>query len=430
MCDVKPFALSGNPAHSRRFCGLALALLASVVLASCLPVSERTIKVGALFPLSGEQAPLAQQEYAGIQIARDFVNADGGVAGKPIELIARDLTVREEAEARVADLERAGARVIIGTYSSSLSMPASQAAAKRGMLYWEAGAVADQVTGQGSSLIFRVGATGRNLGSMSSHFIAAVLAPRLHRHPSELRMAIVQESDAYGASVGAAANAQALWEGIPVVATITYEAAAPDWGRVISELRRARPDILVLASYISDGVSFRRAMLADGLHVDALIGSTMAECGPEFGTLLGADAIGVFASDRPTAGFNAAALNPIGQDTYARFAAAYRRARQGEPTEEALAGFTAGWALFHYAMPAARGHLSPHGLARAARTLDLEAGTLPNGAGLRFAETREAMGQNLRAASVIWQWQGLQHSVTVYPPVFATGEPILIPLPR
>jgi hypothetical protein len=40
------------------------------------------------------------------------------------------------------------------------------------------------------------------------------------------------------------------------------------------------------------------------------------------------------------------------------------------------------------------------------------------------------MGQNVRAASVIWQWQGVRHSVTVYPPVFATGVPILIPLPR
>ncbi len=409
-----------------------ITLVASLALASCTSFSDKTIKVGALFPLSGDQAPLAQQEYAGVLLARDFVNADGGVAGKPVELVARDLTLREDAEARVADLKRAGASVIIGTYSSSLSMPASQAAARRGLLYWEAGAVADQVTGQGLPLVFRVGATGRNLGAMSSHFTAEVLAPRLHRQPPELRMAIVQESDAYGTSVGAAARDQAVQEGIPVVAVMTYQAAAPDWPRVLSELRAARPNILVLASYISDGVSFRKAMLADGLHVDALIGSTMAECGPEFGALLGADAIGVFASDRPTAGFNPGALNPVGRATYERFAAAYRKAHHSDPPEEALAGFTAAWALFHDVMPgAARAHdRSPNGIARVARALDLEEGTLPDGAGLRFAGTREALGQNLRAASVIWQWQGVRQSVTVYPPVFATAEPILIPLPR
>ena len=76
------------------------------------------------------------------------------------------------------------------------------------------------------------------------------------------------------------------------------------------------------------------------------------------------------------------------------------------------------------------GDLGASGLAAAARGLDLPAGTLANGAGVRFATTAAAMGQNTRAASVIWQWQGVRHSVTVYPPVFATGSPGFIPLPR
>ena len=39
------------------------------------------------------------------------------------------------------------------------------------------------------------------------------------------------------------------------------------------------------------------------------------------------------------------------------------------------------------------------------------------------------LGQNTRAAAVIWQWQAVRHSVTVWPPVDATGTPQLIPLP-
>jgi len=411
---------------------LLVALLASLGAAACTPLPSSSIKVGALFPLTGAQAPLAQQEYAGVQIAQDFVNADGGVAGRPIELIARDLTTREDAHDRVVALEREGARVIIGTYSSALSLPASQAAQDRGLVYWEAGAVADQVTGRGLPLVFRVGATGRNLGSMSSRFVAQVIAPRLQRRPSDLRMVIVQEGDGYGRSVGDAVRRQAQLEAIPVPATITYGAALPDWPRVLAEVRAARPDILVLASYIPDGVAFRQAMLADGLRVSALIGSTMAQCGPEFGALLGADAVGVFASDRPTAGFNPGALTGIGRAAYDRFAGAFRNQYRLEPTEEALAGFSAAWVLFHEVLPRAAQarDLSPNGIARAARGLDLPEGTLANGAGVKFAASDEALGQNLRAASVIWQWQGIRQSVTVYPPVFATGEPILIPLPR
>jgi len=243
-------------------------------------------------------------------------------------------------------------------------------------------------------------------------------------------MAIVEEDDAYGQSVAAAARTQALAEGMQVVTTVTYLAARPDWPRVLGAVASARPDVLVRASYIPDGVSFRRAMLRSGLHVDALIGSTMAECGPEFGALLGADAIGVFASDRPTAGFNPVALNATGRAMYERFAAAYRGRYHADPTEESLAGFAAGWTLFHYVLPAAGSDLTASGMARAAQSLDLPAGTLANGAGIKFATSDALMGQNVRAASVIWQWQGLRHSVTVYPPVFATGVPILIPLPR
>jgi branched-chain amino acid transport system substrate-binding protein len=388
-----------------------------------------TIKVGAVFPLSGPQAALAKQEYAGVQIARDFVNADGGVDGAPITLITKDLQSEADAAARVQDLKAQGVQSILGAYSSSLSMPVSAAAQSRGLLYWEAGAVADQLTGRGYPLVFRVGATGGNLGTMSSRFAATVLAPRLNLPVWGLRMAIVHNLDGYPSSVATAVAQQAEKEGIQVVANVVYDANVPDWPAVLNQVRTARPNVLVLASYIADGVDFRRAMLKNGLHVDAFIGSTMAQCVPDFGAMMGADAIGVFASDRPPQGFNPDALNGTGRQIYTRFATAYRREFGSDPTEESLAGFSAAWTLFHYVMP--RSHdLGATDLAAAARALDLPDGTLANGAGVKFATSAQAMGQNIRAASVIWQWQGVRHSVTVYPPVFATGSPGFIPLPR
>src|ERR1700730_1904528 len=67
------------------------------------------VKVGAVFPLSGPEAPLAKQEYAGVQIARDLVNADGGVDGAPIELVTRDLTTVSDATARIRAAQAEGA---------------------------------------------------------------------------------------------------------------------------------------------------------------------------------------------------------------------------------------------------------------------------------------------------------------------------------
>src|SRR5437868_935561 len=405
-----------------------------MVLSACAtaptgPSAASTVKVGAVFPLTGPQAPLAKQEFAGVQIARDLVNADGGVDGVPISLLTKDLTTQSDAPARVDELKQQGAQSILGAYSSGLSMSVSAAAQSRGLLYWEAGAVADQLTGRGYPLVFRVGATGSNLGTMSSHFAAQVLAPRLNRGPNQLRMVIVHNVDGYPTSVAAAVKKQAQIEGIPVVGDVQYDARVPDWPTVLDQVRATSPNILVLSSYIGDGVDFRRAMLKRGLHVDAFIGSTMAQCVPDFGAMMGADAIGIFASDRPPAGFNPGALTSTGRAVYNRFAAAYHKEFGSDPTEESLAGFAAAWTLFRYVMPSAH-DASATGLAAAARALDLPAGTLANGAGVRFATAGEQTGQNSRAASVIWQWQGIRNSVTVYPAVFATGTPSFIPLPR
>src|ERR1700674_6035599 len=120
----------------RQLAAIGLVLACAACATAPSPGGAESIKVGAVFPLSGPQAPLARQEYAGVQIARDLVNADGGVDGAPIELITRDLVSESDATARVVDLKAHGARAILGAYSSGLSMPVSAAAQAAGLLYW------------------------------------------------------------------------------------------------------------------------------------------------------------------------------------------------------------------------------------------------------------------------------------------------------
>ncbi|MGI8825668.1 MAG: hypothetical protein ACR2JC_08490 [Chloroflexota bacterium] len=150
--------------------------------------------------------------------------------------------------------------------------------------------------------------------------------------------------------------------------------------------------------------------------------------------MLGADAIGVFASDRPQGGFDSRALRPEARVLYTRLATAWRKQTGSrEPTEEALAGFSAAWVLFHDVLPhAATRNGSPvvPAVVTAARSLNLPLGALVNGAGVRFATGGSRLGQNLRASAIIWQWQGVRHSVVVWPREFATGRITRVPLPR
>jgi branched-chain amino acid transport system substrate-binding protein len=450
-----------------------VAFVVLVVLAGCAspsrppsvaPSSADDIRIGAVFPLASNAGNLAREELAGVQAAADFVNADGGIGGRRIVLNVQNLEPGEDAVPVMTMLKAAGAAVVIGAYSSDLSIPASQAASDAGLVYWEAGAVADRLTGRGLPLVFRVGASGMNLGSNSAAFAATQLAPRLAKTPSQLRIAIVAANDDYARSVAEAAAATARRKGTPIVAQTTYDLTIPDWPRVMTQLKAARPDVIVLASHIPDGVAFRRAMLAANVHTGALIGTTMAECDPDFAGDLGSDAVGIFASDRPTGGFQPSALDPAARALYDRFAAASAghgesSMRSGEdaasvpaaspseypivgpilagsadagPSEEGLSGFSAAWALLHDVLPAAdrTGSLDGQAIAAAARSVDLPNGSLPNGAGLRFSDQPATLGQNERSAAVIWQWQAIRSYTFVWPPTYQTGQIAFVPMAR
>jgi branched-chain amino acid transport system substrate-binding protein len=449
-------------------CSLALAVVMAA-FAGCRPTDSGAgvIRIGAVFPISSNAADLAGPELAGVQIAADLVNADGGVDGRRIELEVRDLRSRAEADGVMSDLRKQGIEIVIGSYSSELSIAASEAADRAGLVYWEAGAVADRLTGQGLPRVFRVGASGANLGANSSAFAAAELAARLGKAPSELRVALAVADDEYANAVADAAESTAAEHGLPVVLRRSYNLAVPDWPRVMDDLAAATPDVIILASHIHDGIAFRQAMVASGLRVGALIGSTMAECDPDFAGVLGEDAVGIFASDRPTAGFQPSALGPDAAAAYAQFAplwaaVASEAGGEGDSTggrgddgeygesdytihgpdnaiaeesEEALAGFSAAWALFRHVLPAAAASdgstgLTAEAVAQAARALDLPDGSLPNGAGVRFSSNPTRLGQNERAAAVIWQWQAVRTYEFVWPPTYATGTINFVPLPR
>jgi branched-chain amino acid transport system substrate-binding protein len=387
------------------------------------------LRIGALFPLGGSLAADARDEYLGAQVAAGMVNDGGGVNGRRITFDMRDLESGDQAAALAASLHGDGVAAVLGAYSSALSIPAAAAVAKQGMVYWETGAVADQVTGQAQPLVFRVGANGTNLGGNSGRFVIDQLAPRLQRAPSSLRAFLVTANDDYAHSVADAARASLGAGGVSVVGESVYDPFIPDWTSPVASIRAAKPDILLLSSHIPDGISFRRAFLAAGLHVDAFIGTTMAQCMPDFGEALGPDAVGVFASDRPDKSFNAAGLSAEAQALYQRFSQVWQQRTGRPPSEEGISGFSAAWALFHSVLPSAA-RLDAAGIVAAARAVDLPDGSLPNGGGLHFQSSGAQLGQNTRAAAVIWQWQAVRHSVVVWPPAYATGTIAMVPLPR
>jgi hypothetical protein len=215
--------------------------------------------------------------------------------------------------------------------------------------------------------------------------------------------------------------------GLTLAGTFPYELESVDYISLANQIRRAGTDVLVVVAYMVDGVNLRRALVGEEVPLLATIGTSSSYCHPEFGRLLGEDALGLFASDKPDAGsLDPAKLSPEAGKALRWAREEYRRRHKEEMSAAALSGFGSAWGLFRHVLPEAR-DLSTEAVASAAQNVRLRVGALPNGGGLKFAPPgHERAGQNLNAVSVIWEWVRINTRAVVWPPSFASSPVVPI----
>lgn len=402
---------------------LALVLATAFVAAGACASREEPLRIGAVYPLSGTQGPGGIDEFRGVRVAVELVNSDGGIDGRPVELVPVDVPAGEAAPAAIERLDETGVRFVLGSYGSTISAPAADAAASRGLLFWETGAVGE-MSGEGAGrLVFRVAPSGAVLGRNAMAFIADEYGPAMGIDASELRYAVTLVDDAYGRAVAQGALDELSVRDYTLASEIAYDPRDVDMSTLVRELAASEPDVLFVSAYLDDAVALRRAMVRNDVDLLASIGTSSSYCMPEFGAALGAEAIGLFASDKPSgAAIEPSTLRPDGAALLERARAAYDDRWHEEMSPAALAGFSAAWALFAEVMPKAV-DTTPRAIADAALAADLPMGSLPNGSGLSFGEPGTATaGDNIAAASVIWEWMIPGEHMIVWPPELATHE--------
>ena len=383
-----------------------------------------TIRVGAIYPLSGSQGQGGIDEHRGALLAARLVNADGGVDGRMIEVVSTDVSAAEAASGAVEDLSSEGIDVVLGSYGSTISAPASETAAAYDMLFWETGAVGTltQRSEQGIRT-FRMPPTGAVLGANAIGFVDGPLAEAFGRDPRELRYAVSFVDDVYGRSVASGALQSAADRDLEVVGRFGYDFTTVDYDDLARRIDRSGADVLFVSAYLTDAVQLRRALVRNDVDLLASIGTSSSYCMPEFGAALGPGAVGLFASDKPSGdAIDPSTLRPEGAALLERARTAYDERWGEEMSPAALAGFSAAWALFAEVMPAAS-DLSPDAIAEAALEADLPMGSLPNGSGVRFGAPGSATaGDNVAAAAVIWEWMVPGEHMVVWPPELATHD--------
>lgn len=237
--------------------------------------SSESLKIGAIFPLSGGLALLGEESYRGVELAIEQRNQNGGVAdGKKVEIVKGDAPDADSAQSEANRLiNQEDIKTIVGSYSSGIAQAASEVTERNGVLFWEYGAVADSITDRGYKYVLRTNPPASYLSKTHIDFIKNYVADKLGKDLGDIKVAIAHEDSSYGTTIADEAEKLAKKEGINIATIQPYSASSNDLSSVVLNLKKAKPDVLIAVSYLNDGILLHRQSQELGLKVPVVVGS-------------------------------------------------------------------------------------------------------------------------------------------------------------
>lgn len=408
---------------TRRAKAKALSVLMAIGLTACGTTDSGSssgndeIRIVTALPLSGPLADPGQDVLAGAKIARDMVNADGGVDGREVSFDEVDVP---DPEAAVSEVNRSisqnDAKVVFCCYSSSISLAASQVTERNGVVMVEPSAISPEITARGFKNLLRPTASATTYAEVSVSGLESVL-PALGGDPAAVRAAIIYEHGSYGTAYAAAVNDGLKELGVPVVASQGYDPTSSDLTPLVLATKSARPDVILAASYTNDAILFTDQARQQGLEPKLIIGSGGGFSSQAFLKSQGPNAEGILEVSSSAVGISDSALSEQTAEARKEFYRRYEQEYDELVNNQALLGFDGMWALLRYIMPGAEDPTDPGALMEAAHATSETRGALPGGSGLKFDET----GQNTEALVTMQQWQKGK-LVTVFPEDASTSK--------
>jgi branched-chain amino acid transport system substrate-binding protein len=376
---------------------------------------SETLKVGALFPLSGGLALLGEESYRGVELAVEEINKNGGIAGgKKVKLVTGDAVDADAAQAEANRLiNQENIKTIVGSFSSSISFAASEVAERSGVLYWELGATSDTITDRKYKYILRTNPSASYFAKTHIDFIKEVVAKKLGKELRDIKVGIVYEDSAAGPPIANATAKLAKDEGINIVTKIGYSPGSNDLSSVILKLKEAAPDVLVAVSYLNDGILLTKQSKELGFKVPVFIGSGGGHTMADFAEAVGDLSNGIFDVDFPQY-----LINPEATPGIEEFIKNYKEKYGTEPRSgHSLANYMGMKVVLDVLDKT--GEVDPDKLKETALKYKAKPGSTVTGWGVDFDKEN---GQNLLGKFYVHQWINGELK-TVWPEDVAVEEP-------
>ncbi len=261
------------------------ALLAALGLAAGPAAAQapKVIKIGAVYPLSGNIASTGLDCRRGAELAVDIINGkydldlplartEGlpNLGGAKIELVFGD--TKGEPKNGIAEVERLVTQdkvvAIIGAYQSAVTKTASQATERLKIPYVCSDSSSPTLTTFGYKYFFRASPHDAMFARDQFNFLKDLEKKKGKKVET---IAVLYENTEFGSNVGKEVVKLAQEYGYKLVADISYAANATDVTSEVGRLIKANPDVLMHASYITDAILFTKTFKEMGFQPKGLM---------------------------------------------------------------------------------------------------------------------------------------------------------------
>lgn len=252
------------------FLTLLTVLLPGRTSADGIAAKPQPIKIGAIFSVTGIAAPHNQPMLEMTQLAVRHVNDNGGVLGRPLELIVFDNLSTPIGSAKAAhQIVQQDMTAVIGAHWSSHSLIIAPILQKAGIPMISPGSTNPAVT-RDRDYIFRACFVDSFQGVAMAKFASEELR-------AKTAVVVTNIDEDYSTTLGRFfTNAFQKTDG-RILAELFYRGDATDFSKNINELLRQRPDVVYLPGYTRDSGLFIKQAAKMGLSTTFLGGDAWDE---------------------------------------------------------------------------------------------------------------------------------------------------------
>ncbi len=317
----------------------ALASTAILALTGCMSSGngdsgegdDDTITIGISLPLTGDFSEPGKGVQRGYEAWADYMNENGGLLGKDVELVILD--DQSSADRVASDYEKLinqdGVDLVFGPFSTRLVVPAAQVAQDYGFLFVEPAGAAEEVFTQGFDNLFYAApaVADDHYNYLADHLEALPAAQR----PKTAAFAAMDDPFAMGTAYGLKDRLEQM--GVEVVVDEVYPPNTTDFGSIAAKIANSNADIVVGGTQYQDAVNLIVALQQLDYQPTMAAFST-APTNPEFPSAIGKKTEGILS---PT-GYTPDAPYPSNQE----FVKYYSEQNGTPPAEDEANAWTTG----------------------------------------------------------------------------------------